>query len=75
MDFSDFLILSTNFGMSGTLSDGDLDNDGQIAFSDFLVLSAHFGENAAAASVPEPSAFLLAWFLAATLLLRRKRNV
>ena len=73
VDFSDFLILSTNFGMSGTLSDGDLDNDGQIAFSDFLVLSANFGESSNAAT-PEPSTSLLAAFGILGLLgLRRRR--
>jgi|GEM_PF-3787233 len=41
--FSDFLVLSANFGREGDRSDGDLDGDGRIAFSDFLFLSSSFG--------------------------------
>ncbi len=42
--FSDFLILSTNFGRTvevGTV--GDLDENGRVEFADFLLLSAAFG--------------------------------
>ena len=55
VDFRDFLILSANFGKSGTLLEGDLDGDGSIAFADFLLLSANFGKKNAAVNVPEPS--------------------
>lgn len=55
--FSDFLVLSANFGQSGaTYGQGDLDCDGEIGFADFLVLSTNFGQTAnAAESVPEPA--------------------
>ena len=54
VDFSDFLVLSQNFGGSGDYSDGDFNCDGEINFSDFLVLSSNFGETSAS-SVPEPN--------------------
>lgn len=40
--FSDFIILSSNFGRNDGVgpSEGDLDGDGKIAFSDFIALSA-----------------------------------
>ena len=38
-DFRDFLILSDNYGKSGTPLEGDLDGDGQVGFADFLILS------------------------------------
>lgn len=42
--FSDFLILSSNFGKNDqSFADGDFDADGQVTFADFLVLSANFG--------------------------------
>ena len=74
VDFSDFLVLSANFGMSGNRADGDLDNDGQVAFSDFLLLSSNFGETAAGVSVPEPSASFLACCATVALLFRRRRG-
>jgi hypothetical protein len=48
--FSDFLILSDNFGNEvepGT--DGDIDGNGVVDFTDFLILSDTFGDTAAAA--------------------------
>ncbi len=36
VQFSDFLILSSNFGMPGQYTDRDLDSDGDLQFSDFL---------------------------------------
>jgi len=67
--FSDFLILSSQFGLSDPLPDpsADIDGDGTVSFADFLVLSNTFGQTAAAAlgpattlqSVPEPSGFSL----------------
>lgn len=60
VEFSDFLVLSANFGGAGTYSQGNADGAGNIEFSDFLILSANFGSSAGAASaVPEPSAGLL----------------
>lgn len=50
--FSDFLILSENFGQDvepGTL--GDIDGNGTVEFADFLVLSETFGDTAAAAAI------------------------
>jgi|GEM_PF-1293091 len=42
--FSDFLVLSTNFGQSVEIgTDGDLTRDGLVDFADFLILSAEFG--------------------------------
>jgi hypothetical protein len=47
--FSDFLILSRNFGAAdATHAIGDIDCDGEVGFSDFLVLSRNFGESAVA---------------------------
>ena len=44
--FTDFLILSNNFGLQAgaTLFDGDFDGNGAVNFSDFLILSNNFGE-------------------------------
>ena len=41
--FSDFLILSGDFGTQATAS--DLDCDGEVSFADFLILSANFGRS------------------------------
>ena len=72
--FADFLILSANFGtMVDAGTGGDLDGDGSVAFADFLILSDNFGSTAAAASVPEPSAFALA-IPALLMLMARKRR-
>ena len=58
--FSDFLLLSANFGQPGNYTDGDIDRGGTVDFGDFLILSANFGQSgAAAASVPEPSVIVL----------------
>ncbi len=67
--FSDFLILSSQFGLSDPLPDpsADIDGDGTVSFADFLVLSNTFGQTATATlgpattvqSVPEPSGFSL----------------
>jgi hypothetical protein len=63
VQFSDFIILSANFGTSVTShTEGDINCDGTVGFDDFLVLSANFGTTigqAAAQSVPEPSSFAL----------------
>jgi len=57
VDFTDFLVLSTNFGMEGVgYVGGDLDCDGTVAFADFLGLSTNFGRSSETlASVPEPA--------------------
>ena len=58
--FPDFLLLSNAFGnaVDPPGSGADIDGDGTVAFGDFLILSNNFGQSAAA-SVPEPSAWLL----------------
>ena len=73
--FSDFLVLSTNFGQEGGYTDGDLNCDGNVAFSDFLLLSGNFGIEATsvAVSVPEPSPQVLLGVSALLLLVNRKR--
>jgi hypothetical protein len=58
--FSDFLVLSANFGdATKTLyTEGNVDLMNGVGFPDFLVLSANFGKTpgAVGAAVPEPSA-------------------
>ena len=45
VNFNDFLILSANFGETGTSWDtGDFDGDGETQFTDFLILSENFGK-------------------------------
>ena len=51
VQFSDFVILSENFGMQvepGT--NGDIDGDGEVQFSDFVILSENFGRTEAVAA-------------------------
>lgn len=57
VQFSDFLILSENFGRADSKwSVGDFDSDGLVGFPDFLILSGNFGNTApTAAAVPEPA--------------------
>lgn len=58
--FSDFLVLSRNFGSEATsYAAGNIDLVGGVAFPDFLILSRNFGFTGAARSVtvPEPSPF------------------
>lgn len=61
VDFSDFLILSGNYGQEViSYSDGDVDGNGVVDFGDFLVLSGNFGSSVAGtAAVPEPSSMLM----------------
>ena len=55
--FSDFLILSSNFGLTGKrFSDGDLDGDGQVQFADFLILANNFGKSRQSVAAPTLSA-------------------
>jgi len=59
--FADFLVLSTNFGLAGTNSNGDADCNGTVGFADFLIMSSFFGSQVGAQPVPEPtSASLIA---------------
>ena len=58
--FSDFLILSENFGQAiNDHTAGDFDCNGDVAFSDFLILSDNFGTTVGAQPVPEPSGFAI----------------
>ena len=60
VNFDDFLILSSNFGLEvGSCAEGDIDGSGTVDFNDFLTLSGNFGNAVAAASVPEPSSSLI----------------
>lgn len=43
VDFTDFLVLSANFGMSGGWTEGDFNQNGTVDFDDFLAQSANFG--------------------------------
>lgn len=76
--FTDFLILSANFGsMTESYSDGDVDCDGTVAFADFLALSANFGLTISPAqtqSVPEPSAISIVLPLCVLCCLRKGRK-
>lgn len=74
--FSDFLVLSDNFGNAGSYSAGDLNCGGSVDFADFLILSDAFGNSvgAEATSVPEPNALsMFGLGLLFVGLLRRKR--
>jgi hypothetical protein len=71
------LILSANFGLSGTeMRDprADIDENGMIDFPDFLALSAAFGEaqDLEVVAIPEPSASCLLVSSLAVGLLRRR---
>jgi len=45
VDFSDFLILSRNFGNdAATQAQGDMDGNGKVEFADFLVFADDFGK-------------------------------
>gem|GEM_PF-5617172 len=86
VEFSDFLVLSGNFGQPGTYEEGDVSCNGLVDFADFLLLSTFFGSatNAqpvngqALHAVPEPSSRLFAAQVLAVLVcglttFRRKR--
>lgn len=47
--FSDFLVLSREFGSQGNSLASDLDCDDRVGFSDFLILSGNFGTRVVAA--------------------------
>ncbi len=65
IEFSDFLTLSGNFGMSPAVYiDGDFDLDSEVGFTDYLILAGNFGlgfdfNTDTAVAVPEPSAIAM----------------
>lgn len=76
VDFPDFLLLSGNYNQATSMyEDGDINCNGTVDFPDFLALSGNFGASAAAAaSVPEPSAFAMVCLAGLALCgLRRRR--
>ena len=78
VQFSDFLILSANFGTEVSSHElGDINCDGSVDFPDFLTLSANFGSEVSPQAVPEPeSPSLFCFGIAALALSRcRRRNV
>lgn len=75
--FSDFLILSANFGEAGSVSDsalpGDTNCDGEVNFDDFLELAKEYQEVAVggeSATVPEPVGAPFCWLAVMVLSLR-----
>ncbi len=71
--FTDFLVLSSNFGTTVTSrwSDGDFNASGEVDFADFLVLSGNFGQaSSSLQSVPEPTSHHLPIILLTLLSLR-----
>lgn len=70
VQFSDFSILSNNFGSNGEYTDGDFDNNGTVQFPDFVILSSNFGQIAAVLAVPEPSAVAILFGLTALVISR-----
>ena len=58
--FSDFLILSDNFGEQVASHElGDIDCDGTVAFGDFIIMSANFDSDISISNVPEPTLSLI----------------
>lgn len=77
VNFSDFLVLSTNFNQAvSRYEDGDINCGGTVDFPDFLTLSSNFNKSAGAtaASVPEPASSLLGVFGMCCLLTIRRRH-
>ena len=79
VDFEDFLVVANNFGGTGNWTNGDFDCNRQINFQDFLTLAENFGYSAseemvAAASVPEPTTFSLAFLASIFVALRTRRK-
>lgn len=83
VSLADYTIWRDNLGASNTVfAEGDANGDGSVTSADYQLWKAHFGEsasmaqsiahNAAAATVPEPTALLLAGGLAVGGLLRRR---
>ncbi len=79
VDFADFLLVSSTFGMPGGWGDGDFDDSGAVDFGDFLILSQHFNQSMTPGlrpptTVPEPSGLFLAIAAVGTLSSRGRRH-
>ena len=74
--FSDFLILSSNFGQDADLhGEGDVDCNGIVEFADFLTLSSNFGQTVGrTSSVPEPNSHVCLVVIAICGILTRRRR-
>jgi autotransporter-associated beta strand protein len=51
VNFSDFIILSQNFGQSGSWNKANFNSDAVIDFTDFVTLSQNFGQSIGSASL------------------------
>ncbi len=75
VEFADFLLLSTNFGLSGPGIVGDTNCNSSVEFADFLVLSQNFGQAVGSVrAVPEPTTSVFAFALFMVLMLRVARR-
>lgn len=74
VDFSDFLICSSNFDKPGRWHHGNFNGDRLVDFSDFLMLSDNF-QASVGASVPEPDGMQITVTLAICLIsaIRRRK--
>ena len=65
VDFEDFLIVSTNFGIEAGWSQGNFDLDGRVAFADFLQVSTNFpfgrSVNALTYQQPDGNRYVSGW--------------
>lgn len=72
VDFSDFLVISANFGEeANSLLEGDLNFSGRVDFDDFLLVSSGFG-NGSISAVPEPRV-AFAWLLFVLTMIKRRK--
>lgn len=54
VDFSDLVILASNFGQTNAIWDqGDFNGDGKIGFDDLVILAANYGQPSAAAQLAQ----------------------
>lgn len=75
--FTDFILLSREFGNPSGRHLGDLDYSGVVGFGDFIILSQNYGGRSGARTqnVPEPSPLQMAFCACLPLLgLRRRRR-
>jgi hypothetical protein len=54
VSISDFIDLSSNFGLAGGWREGDLNYDKQVSISDFIDLSSNFGQVLSGEATPIP---------------------